>query len=243
MEERFHVMAFLENDANAGALAEWRFGAAKGCRHAAFLTFGTGLGAGLILNGALYQGASDMAGECGHIRLMLYGPVGCSKIGSAEGFCSGGGIAQLARDMVYERIVRGEKPPLCPTVNGLNGLTAKSVAEAAYAGDPLAGQIYEVSGEMPGRTLAILIDLLNLEVIVIGSIFVRAESLLRPAMERSIAPGGLHHLGQGVQDSPCGAGRRDRQVRSPGGRVIAWGNSRREGVLLCICAFPGPRRS
>ena len=77
-----------------------------------------------------------MAGECSHIRLMPYGPVGCSKIGSAEGFCSGGGIAQLTRDMVYERIIRGEKPPLCPTVNGLNGLTAKSVAEATYAGDP-----------------------------------------------------------------------------------------------------------
>ena len=57
-------------------------------------------------------------------------------VGSAEGFCSGGGIAQLTRDMVYERIIRGEKPPLCPTVNGLNGLTAKSVAEATYAGDP-----------------------------------------------------------------------------------------------------------
>lgn len=136
MEERFHVPSFLENDANAGALAEWRFGVAKGCRHAAFLIFGTGLGAGLILNGALYQGANNMAGECSHIRLMPYGPVGCSKIGSAEGFCSGGGIAQLTRDMVYERIIRGEKPPLCPTVNGLNGLTAKSVAEATYAGDP-----------------------------------------------------------------------------------------------------------
>ena len=187
MEEHFGAPAFLENDANAGVLAEWRFGAAKGYRHAAFLTFGTGLGSGLILNGQLYGGASDMAGECGHIRLMPYGPVGCSKIGSAEGFCSGGGIAQLARDMVYERIMSGEKPAMCPTVDGLGKLTAKSVAEAAYAGDELAQKIYAVSGEMLGRTLAIMIDLLNPEVIVIGSIFARAESLLRPAMEQAIA--------------------------------------------------------
>ena len=187
MEEHFGAPAYLENDANAGALAEWRFGAAKGCRHAAFLTFGTGLGAGLILNGQLYGGANDMAGECGHIRLMPFGPVGCSKIGSAEGFCSGGGIAQLARDMVYERIMAGEKPALCPTKEGLGELTAKTVAEAAYKGDALAKRIYETSGEMLGRTLAILIDLLNPEVIVIGSIFARAESLLRPAMEAAIA--------------------------------------------------------
>ncbi len=186
MEDHYGVPAFLENDANAGVLAEWRFGAARGYRHAAFLTFGTGLGSGLILNGQLYGGASDMAGECGHIRLMPYGPVGCSKIGSAEGFCSGGGIAQLARDMVYERIMAGEKPALCPDKSGLSALTAKTVAEAAYRGDPLAKRIYEISGEMLGRTLAIMIDLLNPEIIVIGSIFARAESLLRPAMERAI---------------------------------------------------------
>ncbi|MBR0445345.1 MAG: ROK family protein [Clostridia bacterium] len=187
MEEHFGAPAYLENDANAGALAEWRFGAAKGYRHIAFLTFGTGLGSGLILNGQLYGGACDMAGECGHIRLMPFGPVGCSKIGSAEGFCSGGGIAQLARDMVYERLMAGEKPALCPTREGLKDLTAKSVAEAAYRGDALAKRIYEVSGEMLGRTLSIMIDLINPEIIVIGSIFARAESLLRPAMDREIA--------------------------------------------------------
>ncbi len=187
MEEHFGAPAYLENDANAGALAEWRFGAARGYQHAAFLTFGTGLGSGLILNGRLYGGACDMAGEIGHIRLMPFGPVGCSKIGSAEGFCSGGGIAQLARDMVYERLMAGEKPALCPSREGLSALTAKSVAEAAYKGDELAKRIYEVSGEMLGRTLSILIDVINPEIIVIGSIFARAESLLRPAMERAIA--------------------------------------------------------
>ncbi len=184
MERHFGAPAFLENDANAGALAEWRYGAARGYRHVIFITFGTGFGAGLILNGRLYGGACDMAGECGHIRLAPFGPVGCGKQGSVEGFCSGGGIRQLARQMVYEQLQQGKKPALCPGAELLDTLTAKSVAEAAYAGDPLAKAIYEASGQKLGEALSIMIDLINPEIIVIGSIFTRAESLLRPAMER-----------------------------------------------------------
>ena len=69
LTERFHLPAYLENDANACAVAEWRFGAGKGCENLIFLTFGTGLGAGLILDGKLYRGACGMAGEVGHVRL------------------------------------------------------------------------------------------------------------------------------------------------------------------------------
>ena len=77
-------------------IAEWRFGAGQGCRSMIFLTFGTGLGAGLILDGRLYRGASGLAGEAGHIRMEKDGPVGYQKSGSLEGFCSGGGIARMA---------------------------------------------------------------------------------------------------------------------------------------------------
>ena len=90
--EALGAPAFMENDANACALAEWRWGAGQGCRSMAFLTFGTGLGAGLILDGRLYRGACGMAGELGHWRLSDYGPTGYGKEGSFEGFCSGGGI-------------------------------------------------------------------------------------------------------------------------------------------------------
>ena len=183
MSRHFGVPAFLDNDANGGALAEWRFGAAQGAHHAIFLTFGTGFGSGLILNDRLYRGGCDLAGECGHVRLAPFGPVGFGKSGSAEGFCSGGGIAQLAQSMCREQLQLGKKPPLCPSIDRLPELTAKSVAEAAYAGDPLARQIYALSGEMLGRMLALLIDLFNPDVIAIGSIFARSESLLRPSME------------------------------------------------------------
>ena len=95
IKTHFGVPVHLQNDANACALAEWKFGAGRGTKNMVFLTFGTGLGAGLILDGKLYSGTNDNAAELGHIRLDRFGPVGFGKTGSFEGFCSGGGIAQL----------------------------------------------------------------------------------------------------------------------------------------------------
>lgn len=82
LREEFGIPVFLKNDADACALAEWKLGAGKGAKNMAFFTFGTGMGAGLILNGELYTGACDMAGEIGHVRMANYGPVGYGKVGS-----------------------------------------------------------------------------------------------------------------------------------------------------------------
>ena len=187
LEERYHVPAFLQNDANACALAEWKFGAARNYSNVVFLTFGTGMGAGLILNGQLYCGANGMAGEVGHVRISSHGPVGFGKSGSFEGFCSGNGIAQLAKIKVMEALQRGEVPSFCPTIADMDSLDAKLVAEAAGNGDPLAIEIYEICGENLGKGLSILIDILNPEVIVLGSIFQRSAELLWPAAKRVIA--------------------------------------------------------
>ncbi|MDR1060655.1 MAG: ROK family protein [Clostridiales bacterium] len=187
LRERYATTVRLENDANACAVAEWKFGAARGARNAVFLTFGTGLGAGLILDGRLYRGASGMAGELGHIRLSEFGPVGYGKAGSFEGFCSGGGIARLAGQMALERIQMGEKPGFAPTADKIAGITAKSVADAANGGDPLAREAYAVSGAYLGRGLAIVVDLLNPEIIVIGSVFARSRQLMIDAMERELS--------------------------------------------------------
>lgn len=167
LSSRFNVPVFLQNDANACALAEWKLGAGKGAENMIFLTFGTGFGAGLIFDGRLYVGKSDMAGEVGHVRLTEDGPEGYGKKGSAEGYCSGGGIKNLAK--------------LC----GLDK-TAKELAEAAKNGDEKSAEIYRTSGKYLGRILAILMDILNPECIVIGSIFARSEDLLRPSMEEEI---------------------------------------------------------
>ncbi len=186
------IPAVLQNDANACAVAEWKYGAGRGTRNMVFLTFGTGLGAGLVLDGKLYSGTNDNAGELGHIRLSEFGPVGYGKAGSVEGFASGGGIAQLAASAVKEKLMMGGKVAWCPD-GDLAGISARTVAEAAKAGDELAKSVYRTSATYLGKALALVIDLLNPEVIVIGSIFVRAEELIRPfmqaAIERDALPG------------------------------------------------------
>ena len=186
LAQRLDLPVKLQNDANACALAEWKFGAARGYRNVIFLTFGTGMGAGLILNGALYNGTNNMAGEIGHVRLSDHGPVGYGKAGSFEGFCSGGGLAQLARMKVLEKLQMGEKVSFCKNLESLSELNAERVAAAARSGDPLALEIYALCGEYLGRGLSILIDLLNPEIIVVGSIFTRAHDLLWPTVQQAI---------------------------------------------------------
>lgn len=181
---RFGVPCFLQNDADACAVAEWSFGAGRGCDNMVFLTFGTGFGAGLILGGRLYSGASNMAGEIGHCRCpqvdgQPYAPVGYGKAGSFEGFCSGGGIANLGKTVAIEHLQRGTPAGFCPTWEDLETITAKGLAEAASAGDPAALEIYRCSGRHLGAALALLVDLLNPDRIVIGSIYARSQQLLR----------------------------------------------------------------
>jgi glucokinase len=184
--KKYSIPVAVQNDANACALAEWKFGAGRGFSNVIFLTFGTGMGAGLILNGKLYEGTNDNAGEVGHIRLAPVGPVGYGKAGSFEGFCSGGGIAQLAKMKALEKLQKGETLSFCKTISDIEAITAKSVAEAAASGDRLAIEIWQLCGEYLGRGLAVLIDILNPEVIILGSIFVRSGHLLQPALDRVV---------------------------------------------------------
>lgn len=178
IEEHYGVPTKLQNDANACAVAEWKFGAGKGCNNVVFMTFGTGLGAGLILDGKLYSGTNDNAGEVGHIRLDKFGPVGYGKAGSFEGFCSGGGIAQLGYMKAMEKAQMGEYPLYFKKGYTAADVTAKTIADAAQAGDETAIEVYRTCGEHLGKGLSVIIDILNPEVIVIGSIFARSQNLL-----------------------------------------------------------------
>ena len=179
-ENEYNVPVEIQNDANASALAEWKMGAGKGTENMVFLTFGTGMGAGLILNGKLYTGTNDLAGEVGHIRMKEDGPIGFNKAGSFEGFCSGGGIAQLATTIVINKLEIGEKVEFCKSAEEAANLSAKDVFKAANAGDTVAMEIVETSAVQLGKGLAILIDLLNPECIVIGSIYARNTSIFDP---------------------------------------------------------------
>ena len=164
-KERFGVPVSVQNDANACALAEYLYGSGRGAKNMVFMTFGTGLGAGIVIDGKLYSGANDNAGEIGHIRLAPTGPVGYNKEGSAEGFCSGAGIARLAK-------IR----------KGLD-LTTKEIFARVRAGDPDCTEVFRESAEKLAAILAFTIDILNPEVIALGGVFMRNADLFMPIVD------------------------------------------------------------
>ncbi len=183
VKNTFSIPSYLENDANACAVAEWKFGAGVGYENMVFLTFGTGLGAGLILDGRLYIGANGNAGEVGHIRLSACGPVGYGKRGSFEGFCSGGGIRTLAIEMARREKVM---PKCIAELGGYDAVSTKELARYAKAGDEFCKKVFAKSGKMLGRGLSAIIDIINPEAIVLGGVFMRSSELFIPTLEREL---------------------------------------------------------
>lgn len=187
LRQHYGCKVCLQNDANACALAEWKYGAGKGTVNMIFLTFGTGIGAGLILGGRLYTGANGNAGEIGHMRLESSGPVGYGKKGSFEGFCSGGGISQLGYSLALEKLRKGSCPLYFSENMTQKDVTAKAVADAAKKGDGTALEVFRICGESLGKGLSVLVDILNPEMIVLGGIFPRCKELLLPHMKKVLS--------------------------------------------------------
>lgn len=165
------IPVVVEHDGNAGALAEFHFGVGlkrPGLKHLVFLTFGTGVGGGFIVNGQLLRGASDTAGEVGHWRLAEDGPLGFGKRGSWESFASGAGLVELAAEMFPSR--------------WSSGTPIRTLADSMLRDDPEALQVAAVAGKWMGRGLALLIDALNPQAVVFGSLgVVLGERILGPA--------------------------------------------------------------
>lgn len=163
----------IEHDGNAGALAEFYFGAGKGrkdLQHLIFLTFGTGLGSGIIINGEVVYGASDTAGEVGHLRLSERGPVGFGKEGSWEGLASGAALVKLANK---------QNAPRWP-----EGTPIREVVEAILSDDPEALAVAKEAGRWMGQGIALLIDTLNPQLVTLGSLaVVLGDRILGPARE------------------------------------------------------------
>ena len=179
--DRFKVPVHLQNDANACAYAEWKFGAGRGTRNMVFMTFGTGLGAGIVIDGRLYSGTNDNAGEIGHIRLAPTGPVGYNKEGSAEGFCSGAGMTKLAFIRAKEQGV--ELPA---------DFSTKELFRRIDEGDAFCTAVFRESAAHLGMILSYTIDILNPEVIVLGGVFMRQQERflkeIAPILEREALP-------------------------------------------------------
>jgi glucokinase len=189
LEKEFGVECLLENDANAGALAEYWFGAGRGAQSIVFITMGTGFGSGLILDGRLYRGVSNLAGEIGHVRLTETGPRAFGKTGCAEAWASGAGMANAGREAVRSATVNGESTMLA----NLDTLTAREIWQAARQNDAVAQRIVRSTGERLGEACAIFADLINPDRIIVGGLALRmGDALLEPArlvMQREALPG------------------------------------------------------
>lgn len=174
--ERLGVPVVLENDANLAALGEHRFGAGRGTQYMAYVTFSTGYGIGIIINGELYVGHSGTAGEVGHVVIEIGGPpCTCGKAGCIMAYASGIGISR----MVYEKVATGAATLLremMPTSGQRVG--AEIVAEAARQGDAVAREILQIAGYYAGVGLSMIVQILNPELIVIGGGLVRIGELV-----------------------------------------------------------------
>ncbi|MBW7935408.1 MAG: ROK family protein [Gemmatimonadaceae bacterium] len=201
--ERVGLPATLDNDANCATLGEWWLGAAKGGRHVVGITLGTGIGGGLILDGRLFHGASDAAGEIGHTTIEANGRrCGCGNYGCLEAYASGPAIASRAR----EALAGGEASVLRDLCEGdLAALTAATVYKASAQGDAIASDVVKETARFLGIGVANILNVYNPDVVVLAggvakagdSLFVplRAEvrrRAFKPAVEACrIVPGSL----------------------------------------------------
>jgi len=169
----------LDNDANCATLGETWLGAAKGAKHVVGLTIGTGIGGGLIRDGKLYHGVSDVAGELGHVTIDSTGRrCGCGNYGCLEAYASGPAIAERAREALA-----GGEPSMLPAMVGadLSRITAATIYEASSKGDPLAMQVVRDTARFLGTGLANLLNIFNPEVAVLaGGVAQAGDALFEP---------------------------------------------------------------
>jgi glucokinase len=200
LHEQFKLPVFVEHDGNACALAEFYFGAGRGARNVIYLTLGTGLGAGIILNGKIYRGSSDLAGEVGHIRMAEAGPEEHGKAGSWEGFCSASGMVKLAH-LRFPGLWEEDIKP-------------RQIMEEALAGRPVARQLVEEMGMWLGKGLALLVDILNPEVIIAGTLGVVLGDLLLEPARKVVIQEALPQTAQACKIIPAQLGNRLGKISS-----------------------------
>jgi glucokinase len=178
--ERLHLPATLDNDANCATVGEWWQGAAQGGTNIIGITIGTGIGGGLILDGKLFHGSSDVAGEIGHTTIDLNGRhCKCGNYGCLEAYASGPAIAVRAREV----LVREETASLLPSMVGgrLDEITAATVYEAASQGDAVASEIVRDTARYLGVGVANLLNTVNADVVVIaGGVTAAGDALFVP---------------------------------------------------------------
>jgi glucokinase len=185
LQDALGVPAAIDNDANCAVLGECWMGAARGARHVIGITIGTGIGGGIVVNGRLYHGASDCAGEIGHTTVEVNGRrCKCGNYGCLEAYASGPAIARRA----VEAIEAGQPSKLPDYVDGaLDKITAQTVYQAAHDGDELAEEVVGDTAKFLGAGIANMVNIFNPEIVVVfGGVTYAGERLFGP-LKREVA--------------------------------------------------------
>lgn len=181
LEEKFGIPVAVTNDANAAAIGEMTYGAARGMRDFIMITLGTGVGSGVVANGQMIYGADGLAGELGHIIARRGGRLcGCGRSGCLETYCSATGVVRTALEFL-------EASPAVPSILRnipSADLTSKDVYDAAKEGDPIAQSVFEFTGRVLGESLADFAAFTSPEAFVIfGGLAKAGDLLFKPLKE------------------------------------------------------------
>ncbi|MBX5436558.1 MAG: ROK family protein [Alicyclobacillaceae bacterium] len=210
IQEVLGISAWLDNDANVAALAEHRFGAARGASHVIYITVSTGIGAGIIIGGELYRGQSGVAGEIGHVVVNPAGPpCQCGRRGCLEALASGTAIARTATQR-YGRPV-----------------TAAEVARLASAGDAVARAVLDEAIENLGWGLVSVVNLLNPAVVVIGGGVAQVGAAMFDKLNAIVRRQALAGAGDAVRIVPASLGRQSGVI---GAGCLPWLDGRTRDV-------------
>jgi len=207
LEDLWGLPVSLGNDAEFGALGEWASGAGRGTRNLVYIKVGSGVGAGLLLDGNIYRGTTGCAGEIGHIAIMESGPIcTCGNRGCLEAVAGGWAIARQAREAVKS----GKRTQL--STFDIDTITAREVAVAARLGDLVAQQIVTEAGSHLGVAVASLVNLVNPSMVVVGGGVAQIGDLLLEPVRKAVRERSLRSAAQAVRINAAVLGRRSTSV-------------------------------
>ncbi len=220
LRDALKVPVFLDNDANAAALGEHRFGAGRGVANMVYLTISTGIGGGIIINHRLYQGENGNAGELGHMSIDFAGrPCGCGNIGCIEAYASGTAIAARTREAVGAAASTAQAPILMSLAGSIDKITAQIVIEATRRGDPIALKVWDETIVALGSCMVSVINIFNPRRIVLGGGVTHAGDLLFEPLRKQTRKHAIPMLGDICEIVPAELGD---QVGVLGAVAVGW---------------------
>jgi glucokinase-like ROK family protein len=207
-QEVWNCPVSINNDAELGALGEWAYGAGRGESNLAYIKVGSGVGAGLLLDGRIYRGATGCAGEIGHVTILDGGPLcSCGNTGCLEALAGGRAIARKAREAIH-----ADKRTILTKVQDVESITAKDVAQAARLGDFLSQQILADAGRYLGIAIASLVNLINPSIVVVGGGVAHMGDLLLEPIRQTLRERSLRSAAEAVRVTTALLGRRSTSM-------------------------------